>query len=333
MKEAMYYKKLTNNKVKCLLCPHNCLLIENRKGLCQVRKNIKGKLYSLYYGQPCSINIDPIEKKPLFHFLPSSKTLSISTYGCNLFCMNCQNFEISKEFKEKELKEISPKEIVDMALKNKCKSISYTYTEPTIFYEYMLDIAKLAKKARIKNIIVSNGFINEEPLKNLILYIDAANIDLKAFNESFYSKNCNAKLQPVLNTLKILKKSNVWLEITNLIIPGLNDNLNEIEKMSEYIKNNIGDVPIHFSRFYPYYKLDYLQETSIKTLKKASDRAKKHLTYVYIGNILADKEENTYCPKCESLLVERHGYEVLKNELKQSNKCPECKKIIQGVWV
>src|SRR3989344_3565942 len=283
MKEALYYKKLTDKKVKCILCPHFCLLAENKKGLCRVRKNINGKLYTLVYNKPCAVHIDPIEKKPLFHFLPSSKSLSVSTYGCNLFCLNCQNFEISKEFKEINLKEVKSKEIIDLAIKNNCKSISYTYTEPTIFYEYMLDIAKLAKKSKLKNVIVSNGYINETPLKDLIPYIDAANIDLKSFNEKFYIKNCNAKLQPVLNTLKILKKSDRWIEITHLVIPGLNDNQKEVEKMCIWIKKNLGNIPLHFSRFYPYYKLDYIQETPIATLKKLSNIAKKYLDYVYIG--------------------------------------------------
>lgn len=331
MKEALYYKKLTDKKVKCILCPHFCLLTENKKGLCRVRKNINGKLYSLVYNKPCAVHIDPIEKKPLFHFLPSSKSLSISTYGCNLFCLNCQNFEISKEFKEIDLKDVPPKEIIDLAIKNNCKSISYTYTEPTIFYEYMIDVAKLAKKSKLKNVIVTNGYINETPLKDLIPYIDAANIDLKSFNEKFYIKNCNAKLQPVLNTLKILKKSNRWIEITNLVIPGLNDNQKEIEKMCMWIKKNLGNIPLHFSRFYSYYKLDYIQETPIATLKKLSNIAKKYLDYVYIGNILTEKDENTYCPNCQSLLIERHGFEILKNNI-GGDKCSKCKKSIPGIW-
>ncbi|MBU2634394.1 MAG: AmmeMemoRadiSam system radical SAM enzyme [Nanoarchaeota archaeon] len=331
MKEAMYYKKLTANKVKCLLCPHFCLLSENKKGLCRVRKNNKGKLYSLIYNKPCSVNIDPIEKKPLYHFHPASKTLSIGTNGCNLLCLNCQNYEISKEFKEIKIKEVKPEEIIEIAKKNNCKSISYTYTEPTIFYEYMLDIARLAKKSKIKSVIVSNGYINEDPLKELIPYLDAVNIDLKAFNENFYTKNCNAQLEPVLNTLKLLKKSNIWIEITNLIIPRLSDNQKEIEKMCQWIRKNLGNIPIHFSRFYPYYKLDYIQETPLITLRKASNTAKKYLDYVYIGNILTDKEENTYCPKCQSLIIERHGFEILKNNLK-SGKCSNCKKVIPGIW-
>lgn len=283
MKESLYYKKLENNKIQCQLCPNNCIILPEKTGVCKVRKNINGKLFSIFYGKPCTVHIDPIEKKPLYHFLPGTLSLSIGSFGCNLHCLHCQNYNISQEFpQDPKVKEYSPEEIVELAIKNNCPSISYTYTDPIIMYEYMIDIAKIAKKNKLKNIIISNGYINEEPLKNLLKYIDAANIDLKAFNENFYKKICGVKLKPVLNSLKILKK--IHIEITNLLIPGQNDNMKEIEKMCKWIKENLGDIPIHFSRYFPYYK-SHQPITPIETLKKAKQIAEKYLTHVHLGNV------------------------------------------------
>jgi len=265
-KKALYWKK-ENGKIRCNLCPQNCLISEEKVGFCGVRKNIKGKLISLVYAKPCSINLDPIEKKPLYHFLPGETALSIGTLGCNLKCVFCQNWEISRANPEEyNLETKTPKEIIELVKESKAKIIAYTYTEPTIFYEYMLDIAKLARKEGIKNVIVSNGFIQEKPLKELIKFIDAANIDLKAFDDNFYKKNCLGRLGPILRTLKILKESGVWIEITNLIIPGKNDDMKKIEEMCKWIKNELGeDIPIHFSRFFPMYKLNYIKSTPIET--------------------------------------------------------------------
>ncbi|MBL7148055.1 MAG: AmmeMemoRadiSam system radical SAM enzyme [Nanoarchaeota archaeon] len=332
MKEALFYKK-EGDSIKCQLCPRNCIIKENKRGWCGVRKNTKGKLYSLVYNKPCAMHVDSIEKKPLYHFLPGSKAFSIGTVGCNLGCEFCQNYNIARALPEEhDFQEVKPEEVVDLAIKNNCKSIAYTYNDFTVFYEYTLDISKLAKKNNIKNVIVSNGFINEKPLKELCKYIDAANIDLKAFNDNFYKKYCNAFLSPVLDSLKILKENKVWLEITNLVIPGLNDNPKDFEKMCTWIKNELGkQVPLHLSRFYPHYKLDYIQPTSIQILKKLSKIAKEHLDYVYIGNILTDKDENTYCEKCQALLIEREGFDILKNNLKEE-KCEDCKKVIPGIW-
>ena len=334
MKEALFYKKLKNNIVQCVLCPNFCVIKENNKGVCLSRKNISGKLVSLTYGKPVAMHIDPIEKKPLYHFIPGTKSFSIGTAGCTLKCLFCQNAEIAqvdpKDFSTNKF--IEPKNIVKEAINKGCQSISYTYNEPVSCIEYVLDIAKLARKNKIRNIIVSNGYINEEPLKKLCKYIDAANIDLKGFTEEFYKNNCLGKLKPVLNALKILKKNKVWLEITNLIIPGLNDNPIEIEKMCNWIKDNLGtDVPLHFSRFFPMYKLTNKEETSAKTLESAYNMAKKQgIKYIYIGNIKTDKE-NTYCHNCNSLLIERNGYSIIKNNIK-NNSCYKCNVKIPGIF-
>ncbi len=328
MKEALYWKK-EKGKIRCELCPQNCLISEGKVGFCGVRKNIKGKLISLVYAKPCSINLDPIEKKPLYHFLPGEAALSIGTIGCNFACKFCQNWEISKAKPNiSNFRIVNSEEIIKITKENNAKIIAYTYTEPTIFYEYMLDIAKLAKKEGIKNVIVSNGFIQEEPLKELVKYIDGANIDLKAFDDNFYKKYCSGKLKPVLKTLKILKNNNVWLEITNLIIPGLNDDIEQIEQMCKWISKELGkDVPLHFSRFFPMYKMDHIESTPTKTLEKAAKIAKKYLNYVYIGNVPAD--DNTYCPDCNKEVISRERFSSSNNLI--NGKC-SCGYKIPGVW-
>ena len=333
MKEASYYKKLKNENVQCLLCPKKCIIKKDSYGFCNARKNIDGRLYSVVYSNPDAVHIDPIEKKPLYHFMPGSKALSIGTIGCNLECKHCQNWTMSRAKPEEiAIQNISPEEIVELAIKNNCKIISYTYNEPTVFFEYMLDCAKIAKKKGIKNMIVSNGFINEEPLKELCKYIDGANIDLKAFNNKFYKEICSAWIEPVLKSLKIIKQKNVWLEVTNLIIPTLNDNLKEIKKMCIWIKENLGtDVPLHFTGFYPCYKLLDLPETSPEILKKARKVAlNTGIKHSYIGNVFAAEENNTYCPKCGKLLIERSGFGIIKNNIKNS-KC-SCREKIAGVF-
>lgn len=333
MKEASYYKKLKDETVQCVLCPKECVIKKDSYGFCNARKNINGKLYSVVYSNPCAVHIDPIEKKPLYHFLPGSKALSVGTIGCNLECKHCQNWTMSRAKPEEiTIQNISPEEIVEIAIKNNCKIISYTYNEPTVFFEYMLDCAKIAKKKGLKNTIVSNGFINEEPLKELCKYIDGANIDLKAFNNKFYKDTCSAWLEPVLNSLKILKQKKVWLEVTNLIIPTLNDDLDEIKKMCIWIKENLGiDVPLHFTGFYPSYKLLNLPGTSPEILKKARKAALNiGIKYSYVGNVFAAEENNTYCPKCGKLLIERSGFDTIKNNIK-NNKC-SCGEKIEGVF-
>ena len=336
MFEAKYYIKNYKNKkelVQCNLCPRNCVIKEGEIGNCGVRKNIDGKLYSLVYGRAVSVAVDPIEKKPLFHFMPSTKILSWGTIGCNLHCKHCQNWTTSQakagEYPDSEL---MPKDLIKAAADANCKSIAATYNEPTVFYEYMLDTFKLAKKKNIKTVAVTNGFINEKPLKDLLPYLDAVNVDLKAFNDKFYKEISSASLEPVLNTLKIINKSKTWLEVTNLIIPTLNDNLNEIKKMCEWVKENLGSkVPLHFSAFYPCYRLDNLPLTSKDILVKASSIAKKvGLKYVYMGNVRAEDGETTFCPKCKKALIRREGFFVTENNIENS-KCKYCEEKIDGV--
>jgi len=332
MKEALYYKTVKGN-IQCVLCPRDCIIKENNIGFCGVRKNIKNKLYSLVYAQPVSVAIDPIEKKPLYHFLPGSRSFSIGTVGCNLRCKHCQNWEISQAKPgQYPSSTLEPEEIVEKAIKNNCKSISYTYNEPTVFYEYALDTAKLAKKRGIKNVIVSNGFINEEPLIEWCKYMDAANIDLKG-NDSFYRKVTTAWLEPVQNTLNLLKEKKVWFEITNLIIPTLNDSLRDIEIMCKWIKENLGiSYPLHFTAFYPCYQLSSLPPAPADMLVKAKNIAgKMGFEYAYIGNVLADKDSNTYCQKCRKLLIERSYFDVYQKNIK-NGKCSFCGERIAGIW-
>lgn len=332
-REALFYKRVKENILQCELCPRYCIIKENEVGNCGVRKNIQGKLYSLVYGKPVSVNADPIEKKPLYHFLPGSKSFSIGTVGCNFHCLNCQNWDISQaKFENVNNIDLEPKKVVEQALKYKCKSISYTYNEPTIFYEYMFDTAKLAKKKGIKNVIVSNGFINEKPLLELCKYIDAANIDLKSLDDNFYKKICEGNLEPVLNTLKILYKKKIWLEITNLLIPKLNDKDKQIKNLCWWIKENLDkNVPLHFSRFFPMYKANGFEATNFESLKNAYNIAKDSgLIYVYLGNITSNYE-NTYCPKCKNLLIERSSFLVSKFNIK-NNKCNKCGEKIVGIW-
>lgn len=332
MKEALFYKKLKDKKVQCLLCPHFCTLKKNESGKCRVRKNKDGKLFSLVYGRPCSLAFDPIEKKPLYHFFPGQTTFSIATVGCNLNCKHCQNWEISQAEPIENKNILEPKEIIKEVKKNKIKVICYTYTEPTIFYEYMLVIARLAKNAGIKNVVVSNGFINPRPLKKLCKYIDAANIDLKSIEDKFYREVCDARVEPVLETLKILKKEKIWTEITNLLIPGLNDSEEQIKNLVVWIKDNLGrETPIHFTAFYPGYKLFHLPPAPIEILKKAREIAlKEGMKYVYTGN-LPDEGNSTFCPKCGNTVIKRRLFSIIENNLKQG-RCGYCNSKISGFW-
>lgn len=333
MKEAMYYKKLGKSLVKCELCPHKCVIKEGGRGICRVRENRKGILYSLVYGRLCSASAESILKKPLYHFLPGTNAYSIATAGCNLRCKHCQNYEISQAMPE-DIPNLNftPKVVVENAIKSNCKSIAYTFTEPTIFYEMMLDIAKLAKKKGLKNVIVSNGFINPEPLKELCKYIDAANIDLKAFTEKFYKEICEARLQPILKAIEILHENKVWVELTNLIIPTLNDKETEIKKLVKWVAKLDKNMPLHFSAFYPMYKLTNIEPTPSETLKKARKIAlKAGLKYVYTGNIEDEEGSTTFCPKCKKPVIIRQGYYVFRNNL-QDGKCKFCNEKIDGVW-
>ena len=334
IKEALFYERLDNNIVQCHICPRNCVIASGKRGYCGVRENQKGTLYTLSYGKLVAIHVDPIEKKPLFHFLPSTTAFSIATAGCNLKCKFCQNWEISQAKPEDlHYSYFEPAELVKKAKESGAPTIAYTYTEPTIFYEYMLETAKLAKKAGLRNVMHSNGYINEAPLRELAKYLDAANIDLKGFSDDYYKKLTDGSLEPVLKSLRILKEEGVFIEITNLILSGFNDDEDSLIKMCLWIKESLGaDTPVHFSRFFPMYQLAHLNPTPADTLERTRQIAIDcGLNYVYIGNLPGSEAENTYCPKCKKLLVERKGYFVLQDNL-ENGRCKFCGKEIAGVW-
>ena len=331
---------MENGKIVCDACRHHCILKDGEVGICGVRANNKGELVSLVYGRPLSISLDPIEKKPLYHFLPGSHILSIGTFGCNFSCKFCQNYDISQTPKRKPLENIktlidkhsytlSPQEIVNIAVSRGIKSIAYTYNEPTVFAEYFLDIAKIAKEEGIKNVLVSNGYFSEKLRKIIPKYIDAINIDLKSMSKDFYLKLVGGKLEYVTENIKYLYKK-VWLELTTLLIPNENDSDEEIKKIANFIKDISSSIPWHISRFFPAYKMMNTPPTPIETLERAYRIAKEvGLKYVYIGNYPSDKE-NTYCPECGKLLISRKGYNI--NVLMKDGMC-ECGEKIEGVWI
>jgi pyruvate formate lyase activating enzyme len=333
--EARFYTPEEEGKVKCYLCSHRCIISPGKRGICGVRENKKGKLYTLVYGRAISYNIDPIEKKPLYHFLPGTRSYSIATVGCNFRCLHCQNWEISQMPRERDGEiaglDLPPEEVVRQAAQYDCASISYTYTEPTIFAEYAVDCAKLAQKKGIKNVFVTNGYITPEALKEIAPYIDAANIDLKGFTEEFYREVCSANLKPVLESIKLYKKLGIWIEITTLIIPGYNDDEEQLRGIARFIKSVGEDVPWHVTRFHPEYKLMSVPSTPLDTIRKARDIGKEEgLLYIYIGNVLGEGE-NTHCYNCGELLIERHGFDILKYRI-EKGKCPKCGVKIHGVW-
>ncbi len=334
MREAEHYRS-EKGVVTCVLCPRNCRIKDGNTGFCRVRKNISGKLYSLVYGRVAGgVAIDPVEKKPLFHFLPGKSILSFGTVGCNLKCRNCQNWTTSqKEPGQLFEKDLLPKDIVRFAKEQGCGMIAYTYNEPTIFFEFMRDTARLAKKEGLKNVIVSNGFINQEPLEELCRYIDAANIDLKGFNDVFYKKTTAGWLEPILRTIKTLKKKGVWVELTNLLIPGLNDTKEDIRKMCEWIRKDAGDdTPLHFSAFHPDFEMQNIPPTPVSLLLNAYDIARSEgLKFVYIGNVITRDYENTKCPKCGALIVERLMFRVTQINIKNGG-CAFCKENVSGVF-
>ena len=334
LKEALYWQDAGDGKVQCFLCPRQCLIFNNQRGFCRARKNINGKLYALTYGQPVALHVDPIEKKPLFHVYPGTKSFSIATAGCNLRCKFCQNWEISQADPESvKTAFVSPQEIVKQAKESGAKTIAFTYTEPAIFYEYMLDIAKLAKQEGIACVMHSSGFINEKPLRQLAKYLTAANIDLKGFSDKYYASFCEGNLASVLNSIKVLKEENVWIEITNLIIPGANDSDEDLTNLCLWVKDNLGpDTPVHFSRFFPMYKLLDLSPTPLKKLTHAKEIAQRiGLRYIYIGNVPENVGEDTICPACGKLVVKRIGYTILENNIIKG-KCKFCSAKISGVW-
>lgn len=334
-KLAQYQDKKADGSVRCKLCPHVCLLRDGEIGLCRVRQNMSGTLYTLTYGKPCSVSIDPIEKKPLFHFYPGHDILSLATAGCNFQCLNCQNWQISQASPDDIGNyRLSPENIIDTALSHNVRFIAFTYTEPTVFYEYMYDIAFLAHENGLKTVMVSNGYINRQPLLDLIPYLDAANIDLKCFDNAAYRKLTGGSLYPVLETLKTLKANNVWLEITNLLIPGFNDDEKMIREMCKWlVDNDFSNTPLHVSRFFPTYNLNGTPPTPEKRLFRAKEIAEDAgLKYVYIGNMAHTNGENTFCPSCNNLLVERKGFRITKKRIAEG-KCNLCGEKIAGNWL
>lgn len=331
--EASYYQKLEEKKIRCELCPHECRVADLERGTCGVRENRGGTYYTLVYGNPCSWHIDPVEKKPLYHYYPGAKAFSIAAAGCNFVCRFCQNWEISQKRPE-QVKSIDlpPRMVIRAARQNNCRTVAHTYTEPVVFYEYMLDCAIEGKRAGIPNVMISNGYIQEKPMRNLCRYLGAVKIDLKAFSEKFYKDMCSGTLQPVLDVLKILKDEDIWFEIVVLIIPTLNDSPAEIGRMTEWIVKELGpDVPLHFSRYYPTFMLKNIPPTPPATLHRARNIAMGNgLKYVYIGNILTEAA-NTYCPRCRKLLIERVGYVTDPVGLKK-DRCKYCGEIVPGVF-
>ncbi len=336
MKEALFYHKLEDQKVRCELCAHFCVIADGRRGICGVRENRGGILYSLVYGKVVSSNVDPIEKKPLFHFLPGSYSYSIATVGCNFRCDFCQNWEISQMPREQQAiigQDMTPDEVVGLALKNDCASISYTYTEPFIFFEFAYDCSKLARAKGLKNNFVTNGFTNGPVVEMIAPYLDAANVDLKSFRDEYYRKVCGGRLQPVLDTIKLMKKLKIWIELTTLVIPGLNDSNEELTDIANFIKNEVGDdVPWHVSAFRPAYKMLDRSSTPAETLLRARDIGlKAGLKYVYVGNIPIPGSEDTYCSNCKKPLIQRSVFTVLKDNVKDG-KCYNCGEAVSGVW-
>jgi len=325
VKEALFYKRLDKGAVQCQLCPHFCFIEKGKRGKCGVRENANGKLVSLVYERLCSISVDPIEKKPLFHFKPGTECLSIATVGCNLSCSFCQNWQIS-QVQNKEIfgEHISAKKVVELALEKNLLGIAYTYTEPLIAIEFYLEIMELAKNKGLFNVWVSNGFSNPDPVKKVSSYLDAINIDLKG-NTQFYSELCGVPSEkPIQETLKIYKSQGVFIEVTNLIIPGFNDKPEQITQLVSWVKENLGpEIPLHFSRFWPCYKMEHLSRTGIEKLYKAKEIAEKSgLKYVYIGNVA--EEESTKCQKCGAILIKRAGFAVRVVGLGKEGKCSKC---------
>ncbi|MFH1287286.1 MAG: AmmeMemoRadiSam system radical SAM enzyme [bacterium] len=327
MREALFYKKWDNEKVECLLCPRHCVIASGETGFCRSRKNIDGALYAVNFGQSASRPVlDPIEKKPLYHFYPGASILSLGPNNCNLACQNCQNWTISQI--DVKTISISPEELVKLAKESKSLGVAYTYTEPFTWYEFILEAAPLVKEAGMKNVLVTNGYVEEEPLKRLLPFIDALNIDVKSMYEDFYKKICQAKLEPVLKTAELANKTS-HVEITNLVIPTLNDKKEDFDKLTDWIFKKLGpDIPLHFLKYFPNYKMG-IPSTDISSLELARKIAREKLNYVYIGNISDVSANTTFCPKCHNELIQRTGYSIKKTGLKEG-RCVKCENEIAG---
>jgi len=335
IKEAMLYEKLEGGSVHCALCSHRCKIAPSKRGICGVRENQDGTLYTLVYGPVIAASVDPIEKKPIYHLYPGSESYSIAAVGCNFRCTFCQNHEISQMPREEGRitgREMTPREVVNGAINSKSKSISYTYTEPTIFFEFAHDTARLAREEGLKNIFVTNGFMTEEALEAASPWLDAANVDLKSFRDEFYRRHCGARLEPVLDTLRGMKKRGIWVEVTTLVIPTLNDDEGELREIAAFIRSLGEDVPWHVSRFFPRYSVQSLPPTPAKTIDRALEIGRKAgLKHVYSGNVPASESDNTYCFSCKNLLICRQGYAIRGYNLAGS-KCNRCGTVLAGIF-
>lgn len=332
MQEAKYYDKLADNRVHCYLCPRHCKIGDGQPGFCFIRQNEGGVLYQKAYAHPHAVNIDPIEKKPLFHFYPGSSILSLGTAGCNMGCKFCQNWSMSKAKSDYSGSlNFSPEEAVNLAVKHECRSLAYTYNEPTIWAEYAEDISVIARRHHLFNVMVTNGYITPRVIESVYRYIDAANVDLKSFREEFYQKLTLTHLKPVLETLKILRSMDIWIEITTLIIPDWNDEQEELRELCEWVVEELGpDVPIHFTAFHPDYKLRDKPSTPVLTLEKARELANATgVKYAYVGNVMSESA-NTFCPGCGKLLIERTWQNVRTNRLTANQSCPDCGETVPG---
>jgi pyruvate formate lyase activating enzyme len=335
MHEAMFYSPLADDQVQCHLCHQQCKIAAGGRGICKVRENRSGRLYSLVFGRSVATNIDPIEKKPLFHLLPGSKSFSVATVGCNFRCRHCQNWQIAQypQLNPGEIpgQQLAPKEIVRQAHAAGCASIAYTYTEPTIYYEYAFETARQANAVGIKNVFVTNGYTSADALREIAPYLDAANVDLKSFSDDFYRQVCGARLQPVLDNIRFYRELGIWIEITTLIIPGYNDSPAELQRIAEFICSVGPEIPWHVSAFYPTHKLLDAPRTSAETLRRARQIGlQAGLRHVYQGNIPGEGGENSYCHRCQQLLIERYGYAIKKNLLQAG--CCSCGEPLAGIW-
>ena len=327
--------------IECEICPHRCRIAHRRAGNCRIRVNYKGKLYAVTYGRPCALQLDPIEKKPLFHVLPGTQIFSLATAGCNLHCRNCQNAAISQADPQdvrirswsRQEYGLSPARLVELCERKKVPSVAYTYTEPVVYYEYTYETARLARNKGIKNVVVTAAYINEKPLRRLCKFIDAANVDIKTMNPKFFRDNCGGELKHVFDALVVMRSEGVWIEVTNLLIPTLNDSVEETKRLCRWVAKHLGpDTPLHFSRFYPHHQLRNLAPTPLETLRRARKIAMDTgLRYVYVGNVRGQKFENTYCPSCGEKVIGRVGYAITRMAIKDG-KCAKCGHAIAGVW-
>jgi pyruvate formate lyase activating enzyme len=334
-KEAMLWCTRGEGNVECYLCNHHCRIAEGGFGICGMRENLQGRLYTHAYGELIAAHVDPIEKKPLYHFLPGTTSFSVATVGCNFKCSFCQNWQISQASRRDggsvEGYRMRPEEVVEAALENGCRSISYTYTEPTIFFEYAYDISRLARHAGLANVFVTNGFMTTEALEVIAPYLDAANVDLKSFRDEFYRKTCRGRLEPVLESIRFMKKLGIWIEITTLIVPGTNDGEEEITNIARFIAEVDPDIPWHVSRFHPDYRMQDVGATPLEVMRKAWSIGKKAgLRHIYLGNVVGEPAE-TLCPGCRNAVIRRRGFWLERNDLRET-QCPRCGTRIAGVF-